>query len=188
MLAAHEKKVIRYRPGPKTTAGTAPCINGRPGGARTPNSRFWRPVLYQLNYWPARVFFIRRVGQPSRHRPKKLSVPLCVWYAFVKLAVLLVLNPVRVETLVLVGYVVFNACIPGIPDKSYPAPCSHLFYNIGNNSGADGASAFTDSEPEPLVHGDRRNQLGRNLDVIAGITISTPSGRSSDPVTSVVRK
>ena len=25
---------------------------GRPGGTRTPNSRFWRPVLYQLNYWP----------------------------------------------------------------------------------------------------------------------------------------
>jgi hypothetical protein len=25
---------------------------GRPGGTRTPNTRFWRPVLYQLNYWP----------------------------------------------------------------------------------------------------------------------------------------
>src|SRR5690625_133757 len=25
---------------------------GRPGGTRTPNPRFWRPVLYQLNYWP----------------------------------------------------------------------------------------------------------------------------------------
>src|SRR5262245_56610304 len=27
-------------------------VIGRPGGTRTPNSRFWRPVLYQLNYWP----------------------------------------------------------------------------------------------------------------------------------------
>ncbi len=27
-------------------------FTGRPGGTRTPNSRFWRPVLYQLNYWP----------------------------------------------------------------------------------------------------------------------------------------
>ena len=27
---------------------------GRPGGTRTPNGRFWRPVLYQLNYWPVR--------------------------------------------------------------------------------------------------------------------------------------
>ena len=27
-------------------------INGRGGEARTPNTRFWRPVLYQLNYAP----------------------------------------------------------------------------------------------------------------------------------------
>src|SRR5690554_6686732 len=26
--------------------------NGRPGGTRTPDIRFWRPTLYQLNYWP----------------------------------------------------------------------------------------------------------------------------------------
>ncbi len=26
---------------------------GRSGGARTPNPRFWRPVLYQLSYTPA---------------------------------------------------------------------------------------------------------------------------------------
>ncbi len=26
--------------------------NGRGGEARTPNTRFWRPVLYQLNYAP----------------------------------------------------------------------------------------------------------------------------------------
>src|SRR4029453_12768848 len=25
---------------------------GRPGGTRTPNPRFWRPVLHQLSYWP----------------------------------------------------------------------------------------------------------------------------------------
>ena len=25
---------------------------GRPGGNRTPNLRFWRPLLYQLSYWP----------------------------------------------------------------------------------------------------------------------------------------
>ena len=27
-------------------------MNGRGGEARTPNTRFWRPVLYQLNYAP----------------------------------------------------------------------------------------------------------------------------------------
>src|SRR5580658_16631 len=26
--------------------------DGRSGGARTPNPRFWRPVLYQLSYTP----------------------------------------------------------------------------------------------------------------------------------------
>src|SRR6478736_9716639 len=26
---------------------------GRPGGSRTPNLRFWRPLLYQLSYWPS---------------------------------------------------------------------------------------------------------------------------------------
>src|SRR5438046_2608739 len=26
---------------------------GRSGGARTPNPRFWRPVLYQLSYTPS---------------------------------------------------------------------------------------------------------------------------------------
>ena len=30
-------------------------ISGRGGGTRTPNTRFWRPVLYQLNYAPNRV-------------------------------------------------------------------------------------------------------------------------------------
>src|SRR5690554_5529991 len=29
-------------------------VNGRPGGNRTPNLRFWRPPLCQLSYWPIR--------------------------------------------------------------------------------------------------------------------------------------
>src|SRR6056297_451965 len=31
---------------------TSTCSCGRPGGNRTPNLRFWRPLLYQLSYWP----------------------------------------------------------------------------------------------------------------------------------------
>src|SRR5258708_2138229 len=43
---------------------TFPC--GRPGGNRTPNPRFWRPVLCQLSYWPTPVdrslaLFVSRV-------------------------------------------------------------------------------------------------------------------------------
>ena len=30
----------------------SPMGLGRPGGNRTPNLRFWRPLLYQLSYWP----------------------------------------------------------------------------------------------------------------------------------------
>src|SRR4029078_6418319 len=33
-------------------------VTGRPRGTRTPNPRFWRPVLYQLSYWPSQ----RQVG------------------------------------------------------------------------------------------------------------------------------
>jgi hypothetical protein len=28
------------------------AVFGRPGGTRTPSPRFWRPMLYQLSYWP----------------------------------------------------------------------------------------------------------------------------------------
>ena len=33
---------------------------GRPGGNRTPNPRFWRPVLCQLSYWPVHFLVSRR--------------------------------------------------------------------------------------------------------------------------------
>src|SRR2546423_8090178 len=39
--------------GPERPPTNAPSIfNHRPGGNRTPNRRFWRPVLYQLSYGP----------------------------------------------------------------------------------------------------------------------------------------
>src|SRR5687767_15264742 len=31
---------------------------GRTGGNRTPNPRFWRPVLCQLSYWPTRLLLL----------------------------------------------------------------------------------------------------------------------------------
>src|SRR4029078_10997057 len=37
--------------------------SGRPGGNRTPNPRFWRPVLCQLSYWPIIT------GAPLRFAP-----------------------------------------------------------------------------------------------------------------------
>src|SRR6202163_4813877 len=51
---------------------------GRAGGTRTPNRRFWRPVLYQLSYCPsaARTSVTARAAKgPVRgyHRPRPLS-------------------------------------------------------------------------------------------------------------------
>src|SRR5204863_4023418 len=37
-----------------------------PGGTRTPNRRFWRPLLYQLSYW--RNFNPARARNHNRHR------------------------------------------------------------------------------------------------------------------------
>ena len=44
--------------GRPTTATETATFSYRPGGNRTPNPRFWRPVLYQLSYGPLGV----RVG------------------------------------------------------------------------------------------------------------------------------
>src|SRR5947207_8602811 len=45
--------------------------SGRSGGARTPNPRFWRPVLYQLSYTPmrGRYFMILATTPASTVRP-----------------------------------------------------------------------------------------------------------------------
>ena len=41
---------------------------GRSGGTRTPNPRFWRPVLCQLSYTPRIYPFTRRWRRRRRHR------------------------------------------------------------------------------------------------------------------------
>src|SRR5512135_955383 len=41
-------RFLRFVQGPRVS-------NGRPGGNRTPNLRFWRPPLCQLSYWPMRA-------------------------------------------------------------------------------------------------------------------------------------
>ena len=40
---------------PSPSGPRIPAVH-RPGGTRTPNRRFWRPVLYHLSYGPIRVF------------------------------------------------------------------------------------------------------------------------------------
>jgi hypothetical protein len=46
--------------------------NGRGGGSRTPDLRFWRPSLYQLSYTPSRD----RPAVPTGPAPDSPSTPL----------------------------------------------------------------------------------------------------------------
>src|ERR1700722_3436710 len=39
--------------------------DGRPGGNRTPNLRFWRPPLCQLSYWPALKQLLHDLGDDA---------------------------------------------------------------------------------------------------------------------------
>ena len=61
-----------------------------------------------------------------------------------------------------------------------------LLDDTGDDAGADGATAFTDREAQTFIH-DRRDQIHLHRDVAPGIT-TVPSGSSTEPVTSVVRK
>ena len=63
-----------------------------------------------------------------------------------------------------------------------------LAENFSNHARANGTATFTDCETQTVVHRDWVDQSHNHLDVVAGITISTPSGSSMVPVTSVVRK
>src|SRR5208283_3201464 len=42
----------------------------------------------------------------------------------------------------------------------------YSFKDFGDDAGAHGAAAFPDREAQPLVHGDRRDQLQRHLHVV----------------------
>jgi hypothetical protein len=69
-------------------------INGRAGGARTPDPRFWRPVLYQLSY------------SPKKHTRRRSARLLVHGVRPAPATVLLELDAVRVVLLVLVGVIV----------------------------------------------------------------------------------
>jgi hypothetical protein len=67
-------------------------------------------------------------------------------------------------------------------------PASGLLEDLADTAGTDGAAAFADGEAHGLLHGDRGDQLDVRPMLSPGITISTPFGRVTLPVTSVVRK
>src|SRR4030066_861289 len=49
--------------------------SGRPGGTRTPNLRFWRPLLCQLSYWP--INSVTREKYSNTFSSTPFLFPLC---------------------------------------------------------------------------------------------------------------
>ena len=80
------------------------------------------------------------------------------------------------------------AFVPGTRHVQCCATRGCSFNDFGDHTGAHRAPAFAHRKPQPLFHRDRRYQLTVIWMLSPGITISTPSGKSTEPVTSVVRK
>ena len=47
--------------------------SGRGGGTRTPNQRFWRPLLYQLSYTPVIISFRQHSREPQKEPRQRRS-------------------------------------------------------------------------------------------------------------------
>jgi hypothetical protein len=62
-----------------------------------------------------------------------------------------------------------------------------LFSNLGHHAGADGLAAFADGEAHASSMAIGAMSLTLKVTVSPGMTISTPSGSVTSPVTSVVR-
>ena len=59
---------------------------GRPGGIRTPNPRFWRPLLYRWSYWPEAcrrsAYFVSLCSACLRQRGQYLESASLSWVFF----------------------------------------------------------------------------------------------------------
>jgi hypothetical protein len=173
----------------------------RAGGTRTPDRRFWRPMLFQLSYCP------RQTGRPGRRArvpasrpepaggagPRRLARLLVDGVTTVVPAVLLHLDALAVVELVLHRDVVAVLALGALEGDLHP------LLGLGH------VSAFhlmiLTTRPAPTVRPPSRMAKRKpssmamglpNSTVMAmlspGITISVPSGSWIMPVTSVVRK
>ena len=175
----------RCRQRPPSSQSQEPPV-GRPGGNRTPNPRFWRPVLCQLSYWPAtpRLYFVSRC---ARVLPAERTVLLHLQPLG---RLLLVLRRRVVAALALGAGQGDDVALAAPSLRSHqgrmgqltpPSLFPALLENLGHRAGADRAAALADGEAHPLLHRDRRDQLRSDqLMLSPGITISTPSGKCID--------
>ncbi len=63
-----------------------------------------------------------------------------------------------------------------------------LLYDLQDLTGTYRTATLADCETQTLVQSDRVDQGYRDGNVVSGITMSTPSGRATSPVTSIVRR
>ncbi len=61
----------------QSTGTLSECSAGRPGGTRTPNLRFWRPLLCQLSYWPFITASDQKADKP-RGTPAFRRTTICL--------------------------------------------------------------------------------------------------------------
>src|SRR5690606_23446150 len=104
---------------------------GTPGGTRTPNLRFWRPLLCQLSYWR-----IEKIA-PFRKRQRRLAPPALVPTR---------LAACRNRIPAVAGMTLHQPCAPG------RARGVTSLDDLGHHAGADGTAAFADREAQAFVH------------------------------------
>ena len=142
------------------------CPVGRPGGNRTPNLRFWRPPLCQLSYWPILIFVSVRDVQclvlcslPTGEQIRNAGKSRDRLAPVLRMSLFKRRLSGNCYSIILV---------------TTPAPTVRPPSRMANRT------------PSSIAIGEIKSTTIRMLS--PGITISEPSGNSTAPVTSVVRK
>lgn len=136
----------------------AQALDGRPGGNRTPNLRFWRPPLCQLSYWPVAFPFIFT----TTDKYILLTTNNCIKSKQPNR------DPIEVPVYR------YSSVLYSITFATTPAPTVLP------------PSRIAKRRPSSIAIGAINSTT--ILMLSPGITISTPSGSVTAPVTSVVRK
>src|SRR5690606_9774163 len=129
-------------------------LDGTPGGTRTHNLRFWRPLLCQLSYW--RIFELCRF----RKRQWRLAPPLPVPAISGERGSGDSLRGGDPGSLAALGMMFRQPCAQG-------ARAVTSLDDLRHHAGADGAAAFADRETQAFVHRDRVDQRHHHLHVVA---------------------
>src|SRR5688572_7649946 len=111
---------------------------GTPGGNRTPNQRFWRPLLYQLSY--------RRMSLDG-------TASDILWIAGYSRCGSCFDNAAA-------------ALLQGLRQLCAQVGDERSVQDLSHTTGADGAAAFADGEAHGLLHGDRRDEFDFDGDIV----------------------